>query len=157
MFGSRKDEGLSPVVRLDEFYQGVGLTGPLKRDEVLLHGLGRRVLGAHGNLGRVVDQSLCELADVIREGRGEHEVLAFAGKLGDRYVGSGNSNPGNSTYWAGPLDDEGRPPEACSVYDRLYDVKRANIDTFLAGGEPTTDLEEWPTGLGAPTIDAIRP
>ena len=81
--GSGKDEGLSPVVRFDEFHESVGLTGSLKRDEVLRHGPGRRVPWADGNLGRVVDQPLGELADVIRKSRGEHEVLAIAGKLGD--------------------------------------------------------------------------
>ena len=83
MLGSGKDEGLSPVVRADEFHQGVCLSGPFKWDEILRHGLGGRVLRADGNLRGVVDQSFGQVADVIRKGRGEHQVLALAGKLGD--------------------------------------------------------------------------
>ncbi len=61
---------------------------------------------------------------------------------------------GGYDFWAGPLDDNGESPDDCSEYDRLYKVSRSDIDDYEATGAATSDLREWPTGLGAPTYAA---
>jgi len=61
---------------------------------------------------------------------------------------------GRNEFWAGPLDDEGNPPENCSEYDRLYKVDEADILDYETTGIAAPDLADWPTGLGAPTADA---
>ncbi len=55
-------------------------------------------------------------------------------------------------FWAGPLDENGEPPEDCSVFDQLYKVNRADVQAYEARGITTPDLLGWPTGLGAPTL-----
>ena len=57
-----------------------------------------------------------------------------------------------SQYWSGPLDENGVPPSDCTEYDKLYNVYRADIEEFEATGVATADLQDWPTGLGAPTL-----
>ena len=57
-----------------------------------------------------------------------------------------------SQYWSGPLDENGAPPSDCAEYDRIYNVYRADIEEFESTGVATSDLQEWPTGLGAPTL-----
>ncbi len=64
------------------------------------------------------------------------------------------SRYGHYEFWAGPLDDDGQPPADCSAYDRIYSVKRSEILAYEHTGQATPDLAEWPTGLGAPTLDA---
>ena len=59
---------------------------------------------------------------------------------------------GRSQYWSGPLDENGVPPSDCTQYDRLYNVYQADIEEYEATGVATTDLQDWPTGLGAPTL-----
>ena len=59
---------------------------------------------------------------------------------------------GRSQYWSGPLDENGAPPSDCTEYDRLYNVYRIDIEEFEATGVATADLQDWPTGLGAPTL-----
>jgi hypothetical protein len=57
-------------------------------------------------------------------------------------------------FWPGPLDDDGRPPDDCVEYDRLYTVSRRDLIDYDATGHPSADLAGWPTGLGAPSLDA---
>ena len=54
-------------------------------------------------------------------------------------------------FWAGPLDDDGNPPDDCSVFDHLYKVSLSDVDDYEASGVAAPDLRDWPTGLGAPT------
>ena len=55
--------------------------------------------------------------------------------------------------WAGPLDDNGNPPGDCTEYDRLYKVSVEDVEDYEVTGATTSDLRDWPTGLGAPTVD----
>ncbi len=55
-------------------------------------------------------------------------------------------------FWGGPLDEGGAPPADCAQYDRMYKVSRSDIDEYNAAGVAAPDLQEWPTGLGAPTL-----
>ena len=61
---------------------------------------------------------------------------------------------GNNELWAGPLDDSGNPPKDCNVYDRIYKVSSSDIYTYGTTGVASADMRDWPTGLGAPTLDA---
>ena len=64
------------------------------------------------------------------------------------------STYGPYEFWAGPLDEEGRAPADCSVYDRVWKVSKEDITGYETNGLATPDLQDWPTGLGAPTLDA---
>ena len=64
------------------------------------------------------------------------------------------STYGPYEFWAGPLNDDGSPPSDCSVFDRVYKVSKEDLVSFNGSGLATPDLQDWPTGLGAPTLDA---
>lgn len=64
------------------------------------------------------------------------------------------STYGPYEFWAGPLNDDGTAPADCSVYDRVYKVSKEDVVGYEGSGLATPDLADWPTGLGAPTLDA---
>ena len=64
------------------------------------------------------------------------------------------STYGPYEFWAGPLNDDGTPPADCSVYDRVWKVSKEDVVSYNGSGISTPDLQDWPTGLGAPTLDA---
>ena len=59
-------------------------------------------------------------------------------------------------FWPGPLTAGGELPGIgdCTLYDRIWEVTRAEINTLDNGGASTPDIDEWPADLGAPFIDA---
>lgn len=93
----------------------------------------------------------------IPKGSGSNAIFAsgiwLAGQVGGQ-LRAAAARYGNNEYWAGPLDDAGNPPVDCVVYDRVYKVSRENVADFEATGSAIPDLADWPTGLGAPTVDA---
>ena len=62
------------------------------------------------------------------------------------------SRYGPYEFWAGPLDENGAPPTNCSEFDRIYKVSREDVIAYNGTGVATPDLQDWPTGLGAPTL-----
>lgn len=64
------------------------------------------------------------------------------------------STYGPYEFWAGPLNDDGTAPADCSVFDRVYKVSKEDVVGYEGSGLATPDLQDWPTGLGAPTLDA---
>ena len=82
----------------------------------------------------------------------ERMGLFVGGKdeTGIRVSASAHGTPG---FWPGPLDEFGNPPEDCSVFDRMYNVYRSDIDDFERGAGATADIIEWPYHLGAPVVD----
>ena len=56
-------------------------------------------------------------------------------------------------FWPGPLGANATPPADCSLYDRIYAVSREDVQRYLATGEATDDLRDWPVELGAPVLD----
>ena len=64
------------------------------------------------------------------------------------------STYGPFEFWAGPLNDDGTAPADCSVYDRVWKVSKEDVIGYEGSGIATPDLADWPTGLGAPTLDA---
>lgn len=71
-----------------------------------------------------------------------------------RFAGSRSQSSFHSEYWPGPIDQDGLPPQDCSKYDRIWTITPDDIRAYEEGGTPAQDLADWPTGLGAPTIDA---
>ncbi|GMQ81181.1 MAG: hypothetical protein BMS9Abin05_0612 [Rhodothermia bacterium] len=59
----------------------------------------------------------------------------------------------SSEMWAGPIDEYGRPPDDCTQYDRVYSIRKSDMEAYEQTGAATFDLLQWPTGLGAPTLD----
>lgn len=57
-------------------------------------------------------------------------------------------------YFPGPLNDDGSPPADCAEYDRIWSLDRDMMERYERMGVADSDLAEWPTGLGAPTLDA---
>lgn len=57
-------------------------------------------------------------------------------------------------FWAGPIDEAGRSPEPCSDYDRIYSLSLEDLELYETTGIAIADLRDWPTGLGAPTLDS---
>ncbi|MBO6575404.1 MAG: T9SS type A sorting domain-containing protein [Rhodothermales bacterium] len=64
------------------------------------------------------------------------------------------STYGPYEFWAGPLNDDGTPPASCDPYDRVWKVSKEDVVNYDGTGVATPDLQDWPTGLGAPTLDA---
>ena len=70
---------------------------------------------------------------------------------------------GNFEFWPGPLDPGGTLPTATcrqtnangrEAWDRIYTVRASDVAAYEATGALTDDLQDWPVGLGAPTVDA---
>ena len=59
-------------------------------------------------------------------------------------------------FWPGPLDAGGAlPPGGCAAFDRIYRVTADDLPTAAFPSRGSTDLREWPVGLGAPAfVDA---
>ncbi|MFT5143681.1 MAG: hypothetical protein ACI84D_002311 [Thalassolituus oleivorans] len=57
-------------------------------------------------------------------------------------------------YWPGPLADDGSAGGDCSKFDRIWSMDRDIIEEYERTGRVRPDLAGWPTGLGAPTLDA---
>ena len=93
----------------------------------------------------------------VPKGSGSNAIfnsgIWIAGKVGGQLRASATLY-GEWEMWAGPLDDAGNPPDDCSIFDRVYKVSRTDIDAFDLNGSTIPDLVDWPTGLGAPTLDA---
>ena len=78
----------------------------------------------------------------------------WIGGLVDGELRMAGTTYGPYEFWAGPLDESGRPPEDCSPFDRVFRVSRQDLRRFETRGVLIPDLVDWPTGLGAPTLDA---
>ncbi|GAB5533941.1 MAG: hypothetical protein Rubg2KO_01900 [Rubricoccaceae bacterium] len=62
----------------------------------------------------------------------------------------------NRQMWPGPLDEgaELPNPDDCSAYDRIYTVSTHDVAIYEQIGLASSDLSDWPVGLGAPAVDA---
>ena len=62
---------------------------------------------------------------------------------------------GEREFWPGPLENGATLPNPsdCAQFDRIYRVTAPEVAAFEAGNAPTPALEDWPVGLGAPTVD----
>ncbi|MEM8486874.1 MAG: T9SS type A sorting domain-containing protein [Bacteroidota bacterium] len=56
-------------------------------------------------------------------------------------------------FWPGPLDDAGNPPINCNLYDKIWEIRKKDIEAFIRTGDISSRLHNWPWQLGAPVID----
>ncbi|MBO6574816.1 MAG: T9SS type A sorting domain-containing protein [Rhodothermales bacterium] len=61
---------------------------------------------------------------------------------------------GQQDFFPGPLGPDGEPATDCTPFDRIWSVTKADLEAYGETGAVSTDLASWPTGLGAPTLDA---
>ncbi len=93
----------------------------------------------------------------VPKGGGANAIFASGIWLGGTVGGDlriAASRYGPYEFWAGPLDDQGNPPSDCSGFDRVFKVSKEDVIAYEGSGVATPDLQDWPTGLGAPTLDA---
>ena len=58
-----------------------------------------------------------------------------------------------SDYFSGPLNDQGTTDASnCVFWDKMFEVKKSEIDAFLGGGTPSNSILEWP-GTGNSTLN----
>ncbi|MEM8486873.1 MAG: T9SS type A sorting domain-containing protein [Bacteroidota bacterium] len=74
------------------------------------------------------------------------------GKI-DNEIRTAATRYGPQEFWAGPLDENGNPPASCAQYDKLWEISKADIESFLHAGEVSENLKNWPWHLGAPVVD----
>ncbi len=98
----------------------------------------------------------------VPKGSGVHAIfnggLWFGGMVdGELRMAAQTYAQGRSDYewFPGPLNYDGTPPDPneCSLYDRIWTITRADIDTYNQTGTATDDLVSWPIDLGAPVVD----
>lgn len=99
------------------------------------------------------------------DGRGAYEVPIRSGShsmfsasvwvagVVDESIRVAAARSGDWELWSGPLDDLGHPPADCSDFDHIYSVKNSDVFDFESGADTSYSLQNWPTGLGAPTLD----
>jgi len=93
----------------------------------------------------------------IPKGSGHKAIFASGIWMGGQVAGQlrvAGSTYGPYEFWAGPLNDDGTAPSDCDPYDRVWKISKDDIANYVNGGGSTPDLTDWPTGLGAPTLDA---
>ena len=63
---------------------------------------------------------------------------------------------GGHELWPGPLNEGATlpNPDDCSVYDRIWTVSTYDVAIYEQVGIASSDLADWPVGLGAPAVDA---
>ncbi len=79
--------------------------------------------------------------------------LAVASRRDTTLAATVSSLIRRSDYRSGPLDEDGKLPVDCNLYDRIWLISRTDIEAFDSTGLASPNLANWPTGLGAPTID----
>lgn len=93
----------------------------------------------------------------IPKGGGNNVIFASGIWVGGQVAGQlrmAATTYGPWEFWSGPLNDDGTAPSDCSQYDRIWKVNKEDVVAFESTGLATPDLADWPTGLGAPTMDA---
>ncbi len=115
------------------------------------------------NMGSLFFGNGSQAAYTVPRGRGTSPVFAAGLWAGGRVNGEVRTAGGNYgapslafTFWPGPLDAGAALPNPadCSAYDRIWLVTPQDVAAVEAGGTPSTDLREWPVGLGAPAVNA---
>ena len=97
--------------------------------------------------------------DMYEVPKGSNQKAIFAsgiwiGGMVDGQLRMAAATYSNFEWRPGPLFDDGTPAANCDDYDRLWKVSKTDLEALDAGESPSRDLAEWPTGLGAPTLDA---
>lgn len=87
--------------------------------------------------------------------KGSNKHSAFAGSLWLAGLDNGGNlksaammyRQNGNDFWPGPLklDDASVTPEVCAAYDRHWKITRREVEDFVLGGLPATDvINNWP-------------
>ncbi|MBO6574519.1 MAG: hypothetical protein JJ896_03810 [Rhodothermales bacterium] len=90
------------------------------------------------------------------DGAGRNQILAASLWVAAQFEGflyMAGSMLGPHEFWPGPLDEFGLPPADCSPYDRVWEIRRSDIQEFERTGVVTERLRDWPVWAGAPVTD----
>lgn len=93
----------------------------------------------------------------VPKGGGESAIFASGIWIGGQIDGQlrlAGSTYGPYEFWAGPIEDINNPPSNCRDFDTVWKVSVEDVISYDATGSAPPDLRTWPTGLGAPTLDA---
>jgi len=93
----------------------------------------------------------------VPQGRGVNAIFAtsiWLGGLVNDELRVAGTKYGPFEFWAGPLGDDGSAPTDCAPWDKIWKISKGDIDAYTRDGIATPDLLDWPTGLGAPTLNA---
>ena len=66
---------------------------------------------------------------------------------------SASSTYGPYEFWPGPLDAQGNPPDDCSMYDEIWEIRSDDFALYDQQGKVSDNLLNWPWHLGAPVVD----
>jgi hypothetical protein len=67
------------------------------------------------------------------------------------------SNYGPYEFWPGPIERMEEPPEDCTAWDRIWDVRSSNLLRYEFRPPDGADaLRDWPVEAGAPFVDSNR-
>ena len=86
-----------------------------------------------------------------------HTASVWIGGLIDGEIRTSYSRLGsNRQMWPGPLNAGAILPNPadCSAYDRIWVVSTYDMAIYDETSVASSDLAEWPVGLGAPAVDA---
>ena len=93
----------------------------------------------------------------VPKGSGLKAIFASGIWMGGQVAGQlrlAGTTYGPYEFWSGPLNDDGSSPANCLPWDRVWKISKDDINELVGGGSAAPDLLDWPTGLGAPTLDA---
>ena len=135
--------------------QGIQVCEPSLAEAFLDVGNVRARVFNNGAIGWRQDASPVRY-EVPKDG-GVNAIFAAGFWLGGTVDGQlrvAGSTYGPFEFWSGPLSEDGSRPTDCARWDRVWSVSREDIEVFDRQGLSTPDLQDWPTGIGAPTLDA---
>jgi hypothetical protein len=131
----------------------VGACSPAQAEAYLDVGAVRAKILNDGTLFRRGQSYVYE----VPAGSGRHSVFSasfwVAGEVGGALRVAATRDATRPEFWPGPIPSSGDAPTDCEMYDRLWDVKRTDIQLLDDTGIAARDIEEWPWELGAPVVD----
>lgn len=94
---------------------------------------------------------------LVPKASGNSPIFAASLWIGGKVNGevrASHSRYGIRQMWPGPLNEDGSlpNPDDCSAYDRIYTVSTYDVTIYEETGLPSSDLADWPVGLGAPAV-----
>jgi len=92
----------------------------------------------------------------VPKGEGVHALFAANLWIGGRVNGAlriASTLYGPFEFWPGPLDAAGHPPQDCTPYDRIFELRREDLEVYNETGIPPDRVVQWPWQWGAPVID----
>ncbi|CAN0064845.1 unnamed protein product, partial [Laminaria digitata] len=92
----------------------------------------------------------------VPKGSDKHSIFAagiwIAGLVDGELKGSA-ARYSRWEFWPGPLDNDGNPPDDCSSFDKIWEIKREDLQAYIDSGNISGNLRNWPWQLGAPVVD----